>query len=427
MSQVLIVSGSDFSEQVYKSLAQLAEEGVNFVLLSDGTFEPSGGFFQQHYRCNLSDTSETLIFMKEQAESFDSVVTKSSEWLVPLTSLLSQYYGTKGPSPETALLCRSKLHMRSAFAKAGLPVPRFRRCQTFENIQSAVEDFGVPCVVKPIAADASVGTFLLRPQDNMEWARDIYAQTIDYLNSYYGVLNFSDQEKAVLSLEESLDLKFDFLVEEYMVGTQVSIDALVQNGTVYPLGIAHQIRMGSPYFVQIEESMPFECSVETLRDIFQLVAAGIAAVKADNCATHTEVIITETGPRLLEIACRIGGDNIHDSIYQTTGCSLFAELIRISLGQQRSFEYNPSCAVAMKYLLAARPGILTRIQVAETLRQDTRVTELVTSDRIGQKVGAPPTDFDHLGYIQVRGSTVSEAKRSLTELAAGIEIGIKSC
>lgn len=416
MPQVLLVSGSDYSQQVYSQLSHLRTCGIELFLLSDGTFHPREPIFKSVFVSELGNSKETLRAVSQHDLRIDAVVTKSSEWLTPLTALLSKHFNTKGPSPRSAFLCRSKLDMREAFQRANLPTPRFHICRSFEEIIDTAREFGGRCVAKPVAGDASFGAFLISPDDSFEDLRVRYTRSIECLKLTQGVQSFEDDELEIFGDDRSLNLVTDYLVEEFLSGTQISIDSLVRDSLVYPMGIAHQIRSAPPYFVQVEESMPFLCYPDLLESILTANEEAIRSVELCNAATHTELILTEAGPRVLEIACRIGGDNIHDAVLQTTGYSLFTELILLLLGEERKLEYQPQGAVAMRYFLPNKSGILRSVDVSAGLQRDARVSELQLNSQLGQLVQIPPSSFDHLGYIQVKGADHKEAREALDEL-----------
>lgn len=424
MSHVLLVSDTDYTEPVYNELERLVQRGINLSLLSDGTFEPKRSIFHLHLASDLTKLKPAIDLVIQQGITFDAVVTKSAEWLTPLTALLSEHFKTRGPSPRSALLCRSKLDMREAFQRIGQPTPRFRRCQSFEEILSTVREFDRDCVAKPLASYSAYGAFLIRPQDQWEKSQQIYEKSLEYLKGNLSIRNHENEEREMLGDTRSLNFLTDYIVEEFITGPQISVDSLVRNGSVFPLGIAQQVRSVPPYFTQVEEYMPFSCSEDLLKQILHANEEAVKAVELRDAATHTEIILTEEGPRLLEIACRIGGDNIHDSVFQVSGYSLFTELILLLLGEERPLPYRTNGAVAMKYFLPAHAGVLTGINIPEDVMSDSSLTEIRIDFKVGQSIHVPPRSFDYLGYLQVRGDDSKAARATLDNLASRVSFTI---
>ncbi|MCB0353549.1 MAG: ATP-grasp domain-containing protein [Bdellovibrionales bacterium] len=427
MKHVLLISGSDYSKQVYGGLISLRDEGIQVSLLSDGSFEPTPGVFEHHVKADLRHTAATLDRVRGLDLRFDAVVNKSSEWLTPLTALLAQHFGVLGVQPKVAFLCRSKLHMRQAFKEAGLPTPRFRLCHSFEEIQETVREFNTRCVAKPIGGNASYGTFQVQPSDNFDALGTYYLQAVDYLRKKaidQDMFAFEREELRLLGIEDEVNMVDDYLVEEFLVGTQVSVDSLIQNGRPHVAGVAHQIRMKPPFFVQVEEYMPFQGDSETLRGIEEVNRRSLEALGVEVGTSHTEIILTEEGPRVLEVACRIGGDNIHDSVYQTTGVHLLKESIYVHLGIPRKLKMDVRAGVAMRYFIPEKKGILQRTCISPELYDLPYVTDLNFSATSGERVSLPPESYDFLGYIQVCGQDVADAREKLEHAVQYISFDI---
>lgn len=422
---ILIVTGSDYSPQVYDAFRRCQKNGNKLYLLSDGSFEPQDGVFERHFTYDLRKTAEVLEYMKQQVEKFDAVTIKTSEWLTPLVALLAKQYGCIGNDPIVAFRCRSKYHMRKKLKEHGVPIPNFRLCTSLDDLQSAIKEIGLPCVAKPVGGNASYGTFLLQDERDLLDLPRKYVASIAYLEQKAiseDMFAFSDEELDLLGVTEHVDMVHDYLVEAFMPGPEISIDALVQDGKVTMMGIAEQVRMAPPFFVQLAEFMPFICTSETYAQIEDIVCKTVEAMGIQNAPTHTELIFTPDGPKVVEIACRIGGDNIHDAVLQTTRYNLMEEAIMIALGTPRSYEIKTHCHVAMRYLLPEKGGVVQNVSVSESIHSDSNVTEIEITAKKGDLVAPPPESFDFLGYVQTRGSTREEAIEKLDRALKEITI-----
>jgi biotin carboxylase len=426
--KILIVTGSDYTDQVYEAFHDTGKLGHKLYLLSDGSFEPKPGVFEKHFKYDLRKTREALDYMKKQPEHFDAVAIKTSEWLTPLTALLARHYKVIGNTPLTAFICRSKYHMRQRMKNAGLPIPGFSLCKNYGELRDAIDKIGLPCVAKPVGANASYGTFMLRSQKDLDDLKNRYDNSIRYLEKMAidkDIFAFSEEEMRMIGIEEPVNMVTDYLIEEFMEGHEISIDALTQKGRTTIMGIADQIRMKPPYFVQLAEYMPFMCDKVLLDSINKLVKKTIDAMGITDSPSHTELIIKDGGLKIVEIGCRIGGDNIHDAVYQTTGYNLMYEAIMIALGIERHYSIKaPLCHTAMEYLLPQKEGIIKNIQIPSEPK-NLNITELVIEAETGKRVAKPPKSFDFVGYICVKGRTAEEAehclKKSMKEVKVEIE------
>lgn len=423
----MIVTGSDYTPQVYEAFWKTKKMGHNLYLLSDGCFAPPDGLFEKHFIYDLRKTQEVLEYVKNQPVNFDAVAIKTSEWLTPLVALLAKHYGCPGNTPQTAFLCRSKYHMRKKFQEAGIPSPRFALCRNFNDLKEAIHTIGAPCVAKPVGGNASFGTFMINNEGDIKDLEKKYDSSIEYLKKKaidQDIFSFSRGEFELFGIDEFVDMTTDYLVEEFMEGKEISIDALTQNRKTTVMGIADQIRMKPPYFVQLEEKMPYVCSVKQKKEIEDLVKRTIASVGITDSPSHTEIIFTSEGPKIVEIGCRIGGDNIHDAVYRTTGYNLMFEAIMIAMGMKREYEVKTLCHTAMKYILPEKKGIIDNVLVPDEIYSDLFVTEIEIDVKKGDAVAPPPESFDFLGYIQTKGNTPKEAKANLESTLSQIFISI---
>jgi len=426
---ILIVTGSNYTSQVYEAFVKVRTEGHRLYLLSDGSFRPREGIFEKHFTHDLRKTKDVLDRMAAEPEQFDAVTIKTSEWLTPLVALLAKQYGAIGNDPIVAFNCRSKYHMRQAMKAAGLPIPAFQLARNLYELLDAVKDIGLPCVAKPVGGNASYGTFMISDESDLEHLKEKYEKSIAYLQKKAideDVFGFTEEEMDLMGVDEKVDMVTDYLVEEFMDGPEISVDAVVQNGKAYIMGVAEQLRMEPPFFIQLAEVMPYVCSPEEQANINELTQKTVTAMNIQNSAVHIEFMKTSQGYKVVEIGCRIGGDNIHDAVFQTTGRNLMLENIRVAMGEEIQPIQATQSHTAMRYLLPTRKGSLKKINGLEELRKNPYVTEIEMGGVEGQTVAPPPESFDFLGYICARGDTPDAAEIHLKEALAQLDITITS-
>ncbi len=416
---LLMVTGSDYTPQVYQGFERLRQDGVRLSLLSDGSFTPRPHIFDKHHALNLRDTSEVMRSVETWEDRPDAVANRSSEWLTPLVSLITERFGLIGNSPHTAFLCRSKYHMRQHMADYKLPSVPFVLCRSHEEICAAVAQLGTRCVAKPIGGNASYGTFVVDSTTTALEVQQMYQRSVDYLRFKAidgDVFAFSSEELRSLGCESYVDMVTDYIVEGFIEGPEISIDSLVVNGKATIMGIAKQTRMAPPYFVQLAECMPFCCETDLRHELELLNQATVSAFGITNSPVHLEIILSPQGPVLVEIACRIGGDNIHDAVLQTTGYHLMYEAACIALGRPNALTPETVAHTAMAYILPERSGVVKSCTVPQAAREHPALSEISIEVSPGQKVVPPPIAFDFLGYVQAKGVTPEQAAMHLRDL-----------
>ena len=423
---ILIVTGSDYTDQVYQAFNDVKALGHRLYLLSDGSFTPRKGIFEKHFTYDLRKTKEALEFMGAQTETFDAVTIKTSEWLTPLVALLAKQYHCIGNEPIVAFNCRSKYHMRQTMAAAGVPIPKFKLARNLEELVKAVHTVGLPCVAKPVGGNASYGTFMIRDESDLVDLPEKYEKSIAYLRKKAideDIFGFTEEEMDMMGVAEKVDMVTDYLVEEFMAGPEISVDAVVQGGKIEIMGVEDQIRMKPPFFMQIGALLPYLCDNKEKEIIKALIEKTIHAMGIRNSMTHTEIIFTPEGPKIVEIGCRIGGEDLHDTIWHVTGYNLMFEAIMVALGVQQNYSEIPTkCHTTMNFLFPEKRGIIDHIRIRENLQEDPTVMICEIVAQPGDQVALPPESFDFLGYVCVKGDTPTQAKENLEKTLDKIDI-----
>ncbi|MGO4779264.1 acetyl-CoA carboxylase biotin carboxylase subunit family protein, partial [Lysobacter sp. 2RAB21] len=135
--------------------------------------------------------------------------------------------------------------------------------------------------------------------------------------------NFREQERVPL-----------LLLEEYMRGEEVSVEACTYRGRTTIIGITDKSLTGFPYFIEDGHMFPAKLDAGIAAQIETLVRGALDAVGHDHGISHTEVKLTADGPRIVEINPRPGGNYIAELIQRVTGIDLLDAQIELALGRE---------------------------------------------------------------------------------------------
>lgn len=202
---------------------------------------------------------------------------------------LARALGLPGGTPEVLGRCRDKHQTRAALDAAGMPQATSTLVASLEQARAAALRTGYPVVVKPRALGASFGVSLAASAEELDAA---------YANAR------GASEDGVMYYDAGV------LVEEFLDGPEISVDVAWVDGRCYPLFVARKVTGFPPHFEEIGHV------VDALDPLLEDTALRVvlerahAAVGFMNGITHTELRLTPTGPRVIEINCRLGGDLI---------------------------------------------------------------------------------------------------------------------
>jgi carbamoylphosphate synthase large subunit len=237
---------------------------------------------------------------------FDRIVA-IDDFDVESAAALREHFQMPGLGTTVARRFRDKLAMRATARNAGLPVPDFIQVANYDALNEWMARVPPPWVLKPRGEAAASGIAIIHAPEEF-WPR----------------------------LEPLGDRQSHHLLEKYVPGEVFHVDSVVYRGKVR-LAEVHQygrppldiMQGGGGVFVtrRVQRGSGDEA---TLRDLNERV---IKALGLTNGVTHAEYIKGRDDGRcyFLEIACRVGGANIAESVEAATGINPWREWARIEI------------------------------------------------------------------------------------------------
>ena len=205
------------------------------------------------------------------------------------TAHVAAALGLPGGDVDAVGRCRDKHLTRTALAATGVPQPESILVGTVEDALDAAARIGYPVVLKPRALAASLGVILASGPDDVRahfaFARDT-------------------------TVPEAPHYDVSVLIEEYADGPEISVDCCVFRGHVTPYCVAHKQVGYAPYFEEVGHVVDGADTLLSDPAFLTLLAETHAALGITDCLTHVEFRLTPSGPKLIEVNARIGGDLI---------------------------------------------------------------------------------------------------------------------
>ncbi|HEX6870740.1 MAG TPA: ATP-grasp domain-containing protein, partial [Micromonosporaceae bacterium] len=256
---------------------------------------------------------------------------------------LAQVLGLPGCAPEAALRCRDKHATRSALAAAGVPQARSTMVASLGQARQVAAGFGYPVVLKARALNASIGVVLVEHPDQLAARFRIVR----------GATSPGATEVA----------PGDVLVEEYLDGPEISVDAAWQDGRMSLAFVAHKQVGYPPSFEEIGHLV--DAADPLLRDtaLADLLVTAHAAVGFHTGWTHTEVRLTAAGPKLVEINARLGGDLIPRLAELAMGIQAAPIVAAIACGHAPVVVATRSRVAAIRFLYPPHDSIARAVRV----------------------------------------------------------------
>ncbi|WP_327298824.1 MULTISPECIES: ATP-grasp domain-containing protein [unclassified Streptomyces] len=274
-------------------------------------------------RFRAADTSDAPATARAVAELLDGhdgpgAVLTWDETLLETTAEVARLLRLPHMSPEAARRCRDKLATRRLLGAAGVPSAAYRHVHSHAEALEAADALGWPVVVKPRGLAGSIGVSLVDGPARLARAFE-QART----SSFPGI--------------SALD---GAIVEEYLEGPEISVDCAVSDGVVRVVNVARKQLGFAPYFEETGHRVVPWRDEPWADEMRSVVARAHTVLGVRTGLTHTELRLTRTGPRVVEVNGRLGGDFIPLLGTLATGVDPVTAAVDIALG--RTPDLTPS-------------------------------------------------------------------------------------
>jgi hypothetical protein len=238
------------------------------------------------------------------------------EFDVITAGLIREHLCINGMTSAEARLFRDKLSMRVRASAAGIRVPDYVHVLNYDELRDYLARVPAPWVLKPRSDVSAVGIKKLEDSEQV-W------RAIDALDARDNL-----RERSPF-----------YLLERYVAGDVFHVDSLVNDGRVVfagasaygrpPMEVAHQ---GGVFITRTVKR-----GSEDERRLLKLNRKLINALGLSDGAAHAEFIKSaEDGEfYFLEIAARVGGAYIAESLEAASGINIWREWARIELERER--------------------------------------------------------------------------------------------
>ncbi|MBD5292622.1 MAG: ATP-grasp domain-containing protein [Bacteroides sp.] len=302
----------------------------------------------------------------------DGIMTLATDMPMRSIAAATQSLGLPGISMESAVKSTDKIEMIKAFKEHGVASPWFFEVASSEELEEVRDKIIVPCIMKPADNSGSRGVTIINSLVKLEAAYKY-------------------------SVEQSRNGKV--IIEEYLQGDEVSVEVITYGGEPHVLQVTDKLTTGVPYFVEMGHSQPSKFIGEDLDKISELAKAAVKAVGIRNSPAHVEMMVTNDGPKMIELGARMGGDCITTHLVPlSTGIDMIKAAIDISLGRVPDLEKKWDKGSAIRYF-DVEPGIIQSISGVDEVEKQEGVQEIILTKSIGEEVTPIHSSLDRVGMI----------------------------
>jgi biotin carboxylase len=371
-----------------RAIARVRELGVRVVAVDRNADAPGFAEADAYEPVDFGDADRVALVGEKH--SVDGVMTLAADRAVPIVARVAELLGLPGIGSDAAHLATNKIAMRRRFAEQGVPQPQFAAVRDWDSAKMACETIGFPAVLKPADSAGQRGLFLVRDVD--ELARSLPL-----------TLAASTTQEAVL--------------ETFHEGREVNTLLVARGDDVKVVTASDRLRPdGVGFGVALTHLYPSTLYGDVLEAVERVATAAVHAIGLRNGIAYPQLLVSEDGVRVVEIAARIPGGQMVEVPRYGVGIDLVEVAVKQALGEPVPDElvtpqFQQPFAI---HFLTASPGPLPT-GVVESVGPLDKALAFPGVDRAetwieaGETIRPVQTDGDRRGYVIARGSTNLEA------------------
>jgi biotin carboxylase len=304
----------------------------------------------------------------------DGLIAPGTDGPVRVAAEVAARLGLPHPlSPAVAVVATDKRLQRARFARAGVPQPA---------LLDAAAAYERPVVVKPSLAQGQRGL-----------------TKVDRADQLAGAL-----ERARAESRDG-----EALVEELIDGDEVTVNAFLHDG-FHPVAVTDRER-ASAFGVATAHVYPARAGTE---QAITVAAAACAALGIVRGPVYVQIVLAPDGPRVMEVAARLGGGHDAELCLAATGIDLATLAVRAALGEPISAPelWRSRRQGAIVRFLVGPPGELVAVDGIDEALRVPGVLDVQAYRQPGDRLAALSVGADRVGFVLAEGPDRAAAERA---------------
>jgi len=314
-----------------------------------------------------------------------AAIFSNSDHLQTSTALVADYFGLPGKDWHTTYRAKNKAEMRKRLQAAGIDT-LWHATVCNPAMLAALADLPFPVVAKPREGVASLQVSLARNREELRQQCDTV---------------WADHPGRPM------------LIEQYIEGPLYTLETLGDGQAMAVLGGFRVELSPPPHFIEQEAvwqpGAPQGPAAQVL-EIIRSFGIGFGAC-------HTEYVLSEQGPRLIEINYRNIGDYREFLLQDTLGIALFETVLRLHLGERLPALRLADHAAHIRYFVAAGAGTVAKAPDAFAERSDAVRLSYQPLRAVGESFALTHSNKDYLGVLRGCGADAATLAAAMERAA----------
>jgi len=380
----------------YAGIKKAKEMGL-FVISTDGNCKAPGLMIADvPIILDVKDKENSLKIA--QKYQINGVLSFSCEICIQTVAFIAEKLKLPGLNQKLARIVTDKALMRELYVKHNVPSTNFKVVYSLDESLEAVKELLFPIVFKPADNAGSRGVTKVNRLKEVR-------------NAFKLAKNYSEQRKV--------------LIEVFMEGQEVSVEAFIYNKQIRILALSEKKRTPPPYL--LDTQVIFPCSFhKTNQDKIRSVAKqAIEAIGINSGPVHLEIMMTPRGPKMVELGARGPGFKVFsDMIPYVTGVDTLKATLKSALGKKPNLQIKENRAAILKFI-KTKIGKIQKIDGIEDIRKIKGIHGVELYSEIGDMVKPLTCGADRIGHIISFASSRKKAEQILVEAEKILKVEIE--
>lgn len=322
-----------------------------------------------------------------------AAIFSNSDHLQTSAAIVADYFDLPRKNWHVTYRAKNKAEMRASLQSRGLDVLWHAVVCDQAVLAKVAEQAPFPCIVKPREGVAS-----------------------QQVSLSYNRAELEAQCAAVWAEQPALPL----LLEEYIEGPLYTLETLGDGERLCVLG-GFQVKLSPPpYFVELEARWGTGLMAgqeAQVVDMIRRFGVGFGAC-------HTEFVMTEKGPRLIEINYRNIGDYREFLLQDTLAIPLFEIVLQLYLGTPLPQLELAQNAALIRYFTAQSAGRISDAPAAFVRRADELQVTYKPLRAAGDSISLTNSNKDYLGVLRGTGADAHRLGLEMDRISSSLAWGI---
>jgi biotin carboxylase len=403
MARVLLLIPSR-TYRTHDFMTAAARMDVEVVVGSEHRPALAGLMEGRHLRLDFEDvtgSAERIVAFAKTHPLTAVVAVDDAGTLLAATA--AQALGLPHNPVDAVEAARDKARMRERFAAADMPTPRFATADIDADPKTVAAAVRYPCVIKPLDLSGSQGVVKV---DHAARFPQVFTRVV-----------------AIVAACRPNGMRRSVLIEDFIPGEEVAVEALLRGGELEPLAIFDKPDpLNGPFFEETIYVTPSRLSQKRQAQILATTARAARALGLTDGPIHAELRLNDTGVWMLELAARSIGGLCSRTLRFGSGVSLEELILRHAAGLPMPSHQREVAAAGVMMLPIRNRGRLRAVEGQGEAKQVPGVEGLVITIPPGEQLVPLPEGDRYLGFMFARADSPAAVEAALRQAHAQLRV-----